>query len=123
MGCEEELLGQGFEPCLGSRGVELGNQAVGLGLMGYSWVCDGGHSSHAAIVFLTAEHAEDLWVFDIGDVDEVNAFPGVVGYLILVRHPCTSIGRGGFDQTKPLLESGLEVGINKRGRCSYANAN
>ena len=122
LGCEGEILRQGLQPCLGSRGVELGNQAVGLGLMGYSRVCDGGHSSHTTIIFLTVEHAEDFWVFDIGDVDEVNAFPGVVGNLVLVRHPCTSIGWGGFDQTKALRDSGLEVGINKRGRCSYANA-
>lgn len=90
--------------------------------MGYSRVCDGGNSGDSAVVFLTAEYAKDFWVFDIGDIDEVKTFPGVISYLLLVCHPGTGIGWGSFDQAKALFDSGLEVGLSERNRCSYADA-
>ena len=80
--------------------------------MRYGWVGNGGGGSDTGIILFTIEYAQDCGILDIGDIDEVNAFAGVIGYFLLISHPRPSIGRGGLDQKIALLDSGLEVDIS-----------
>lgn len=94
-------------------------KTIGLGLMGYGGIDDGGN---AGIIGrgLTVQSLEDIRIFDIGDVDEVKAFAGVIGNFLLISDPATRVGLGGLDEAKTLLDLGLKHTVLESSSYGYA---